>query len=187
MDAFLFCLILTFAIALGGRDQLIVAQFSEAVERSTALLAAGAFCAVLSAGLMTYAGSTMADLLPPRAANMLVAFALAAAALELAWPVKLKAMKEPTRSIVAIAIVVLVRQVGDAARFVIFAFAAGATYQVTAMMGGAIGGVAAVALGWSLGLVQMQKFPLLLIRRALAVCLFVAALFIGLNARYTFL
>lgn len=187
MDSFLLCLVMTFAIAFGGREQLIVAQFSESLERSLPLLATGALCALLSAAIMAYAGSSLAAILPPRAAAMLVAFALAIAAFELIWPVKLKVMEEPTRSLIAIGIVVLARQVGDAARFVIFAFAAEATYPTTALIGGAIGGIAAVALGWSVGLAALEKFPLRIIRRALGVCLFVAAAVIGLNARYSFL
>ena len=187
MDSFLLCLVLTFAIALGGREQLIIAQFSDQVGRNWPLLFTGAFCAVLSAGVMAYAGATMAAILPQRAAEMLVAFALAIAAFELVWPFKLKPMKEPTRSYVAIGVVVLARQIGDAARFVIFAFAAEAVYATTALIGGAIGGVAAVALGWSVGLADLQKFPLKYLRWALAVCLLLAALVIGLNARFQFL
>ena len=187
MDSFLLCLILTFAIALGGREQLIVAQFSQSLERSAPLLVTGAVCAVLSAGALAYLGASMASILPPRAADMLVAFALAAAAFELAWRVKVKPMKEPTRSYIAIGVVLLARQIGDAARFVIFAFAAEAVYPTTAVIGGAIGGVAAVGLGWSLGLTSLQKFPLRYYRMALAVGMFLAALVIGLNARYTFL
>lgn len=187
MDSFLLCLVLTFAIALGGREQLIIAQFSQVLERSLPLLVTGALCAVISAGVMAYAGSSMAAILPQRAADMLVAIALFMAAAELVWPVKVKPMKEPTRSYIAIGVVVLARQIGDAARFVVFAFAAEATYPTTALIGGAIGGVAAVALGWSVGLSQLQKLPLRYLRMALAVCLFLAALVIGLNARYVFL
>ncbi len=187
MDSFLLCMMLTFAIALGGREQLIIAQFTEAVGRTTALLAMGMLCAVISASVMAYLGASLAAILPQRAADMLIAFALAAAAVELVWPVKIKSMKEPTRSIVAIGVVVFFRQIIDAARFVIFAFAAEATYPTTAMIGGAIGGVAAVALGWSAGLTQLRKFPLRWIRAGFGVCLFLATLVIGLNARYTFL
>ena len=187
MDSFLFCLILTFVIAIGGREQLIIAQFGQELERSTPLLFTGAFCAVISAAVMAYAGASMASILPQRAAEMLVAFALAIAAIELAWPVKIKPMKEPTRSYIAIGAVLIARQIGDAPRFVIFAFAAEATYPTTALVGGAIGGVAAAALGWAAGLSKLQKFPLRYSRLALGVCLFLAALLIGLNARYTFL
>lgn len=187
MDAFLLALILTFAIALGGREQLIVAQFATALERSTPLLVTGAFCAILSAGIMAYAGASIAAILPRRAAEMLVAFALAASAIELAWRVKVKPMKEPTRSYVAIGAVLFARQIGDAARFVIFALAAWAVYPTTALIGGAIGGVAASALGWSLGLERMQQFPLRTIRFSLAILVLASALVIGLNARFQFL
>ncbi len=187
MDSFLLCLVLTFAIALGGREQLIIAQFAERLERSLPLLVTGALCAVISAGVMAYAGASMAAILPQRAANMLVAAALFMAGVELAWPVKVKTMKEPTRSYIAIGVVVLARQIGDAARFVVFAFAAEAIYSTTALIGGAVGGVAAAGLGWSAGLTQLQKFPLRYYRLALSVCLILAALVIGLNARYTFL
>lgn len=187
MDAFLLALILTFAIALGGREQLIVAQFATSLERSLPLLVTGAFCAVLSAAIMAYAGASIAALLPRRAAGMLVAFALAAAAVELAWRVKVKPMKEPTRSYVAIGVVLIARQLGDAARFAIFALAAWAIYPTTALIGGALGGAAAVALGWSLGLERLQDFPLRALRIALAVCAFLAAIVIGFNARFQFL
>ncbi len=187
MDSFLLAMLLVFAIALGGRDQLIIAQFSEVQERNIGLLIAGAACAVMSAGVMAYAGSTTAAILPPRAADMLVAFALAIAAFELCWRVKVKPMQEPTRSYIAIGAVILARQIGDAARFAIFALAAEAVYPTTAFIGGAIGGIAAIGLGWSLGLGQLQRFPLRTIRFALALCLIVTALLIGLNARFTFM
>ncbi len=185
MDSFLFTLLLVFAIALGGRDQLIIAQFSSQLGRTGGLLVWGAFTATLAAAVMAYAGSTMAAILPERAEAMLVAFALAIAGFELLWPVKLKPMKEPTRSYVAIGVVVLARQIGDAARFVIFALAAQAVYPVWTMVGGAMGGIAAIALGWALGETLSAKFPLRVVRAVLAICLIIAALFIGLNARYT--
>ncbi|EAQ27985.1 hypothetical protein NAP1_10338 [Erythrobacter sp. NAP1] len=187
MDAFLLAMILTFVIAFGGREQSIVAIFSSQLDRNVPLLLIAGACAIASAAVMAYAGASIAAILPRRAAEMLVAFALALAAFELAWPVKLKRMKEPTRSYVAIGAVLVFRQIGDAARFVIFALAAWAIYPTTALLGGAVGGVAAVGLGWGLGLDRLQKFPLRALRMGLAVCSFLAALMIGLNARYTFL
>ncbi|AWW75727.1 hypothetical protein CD351_14940 [Erythrobacter sp. KY5] len=187
MDAFLLAMILTFVIAFGGREQSIVALFSSQLDRNVPLLLIAGACAVVSAVVMAYAGSSIAAILPRRAAEMLVAFALAIAAFELAWPVKLKRMKEPTRSYVAIGAVLIFRQIGDAARFVVFALAAWAIYPTTALLGGAMGGVAAVGLGWALGLDKLERFPLRAMRLALSVCLFLAALMIGLNARYVFL
>jgi putative Ca2+/H+ antiporter (TMEM165/GDT1 family) len=184
MDTFLLCLVLVFAIGLGGRDQLIVARLTEAHVQSLQLLVVGVLCAGLAAAVLAWAGMTVAQLLPPRAANMLVAFALAVAAAELVWPVRQKPLAEPTRSLGAIAVVLLARQLGDAARFAVFAFATQATYPATSIIGGALGGGATIALGWMLGDELEERLPLRAIRLALAACLFVAALFIGLNARY---
>jgi len=187
MDAFLLALILTFIIALGGREQLLIAQFSSATERNGPLLIIGVLCAIATASVMAYAGATISAILPRRAAEMLVAFALVAAAVELAWPVKIKPMKEPTRSYVAIGAVLVFRQMQDAARFAIFALAAWAVYPTTALAGGAMAGAAAVILGWSLGLETLQKAPLHAIRLVLGACMIVAATVTGLNARFTFL
>ncbi|MEM7690489.1 MAG: hypothetical protein AAF291_15850 [Pseudomonadota bacterium] len=192
MDSFLFCLILVALIALGGREQRLIAQLSDGladrsgavVRRPLTLLALGWAGAAASAGVMTYAALALADIMPARAAWMLVALALAIAALELAWPVRMKPLAEPTRSLGAMGLVLAWRQVGDAARFIIFAFAVEATFAVTALIGGALGGGAAVTLGWALGEKNLSKYPLRWIRMALALALIVAAIFIGLNARY---
>lgn len=184
MDTFLFALLLVFALAMGGRDQWLVAQWSDALGRSIPLLVLGMACASLSAALMAWLGEGFAALLPPRAAQMLVAFALAVAGFELVWPVKPTAPREPTRSLGAIAIVLAARQVGDAARFGVFALAVWAHWPATAALGGAIGGAGAIALGWSLGAAGLARWPLLLLRRTLAAGLLVAALFTGLNARF---
>lgn len=184
MDSFLFSLLLVFALALGGRDQWLVARWADALGQSAALLAVGLVSAALTAALMAWAGAGFAAQLPPRAAQMLVAFALAIAGFELTWPAKIPEPREPTRSLGAIAIVLAARQMGDAARFAVFAFAAWASLPLTAALGGAVGGGAAIALGWSLGGDTLARLPLAIIRRVLAAGLIVAALFIGLNARY---
>ncbi len=184
MDSFMIALLLTFAIALGGRDQLVIGQFADQLERTFGLLIVGVMCAVASAALMGVAGWSLAALLPPRAADMLVALALGIAAIELGWKVRPSPMKEPTRSYIAIGAVIFARQLGDAARFAIFAVAAGAVYPAATILGGALGGSAAVALGWYAGRAKMETWPLYRIRVALGLALIVAALFIGLDARY---
>lgn len=184
MDSFLFSLLVVFALALGGRDQWLVARWVDALGRSAPLLLIGILSACFTAALMAWAGAQFAAMLPPRGAQMLVAFALAIAAFELSWPVKLKEPCEPTRSLGAIAIVLAARQIGDGARFAVFAFAAQAILPAAAALGGALGGAAAVAMGWSLGSAGLERLPLRVLRRGLALCLILAALFIGLNARY---
>jgi hypothetical protein len=184
VDSFLLALLLVFALSLGGRDQLLVAQWSDALGRSVPLLLVGAACTGASAALMAWLGEGFAARLAPRAGQMLVAFALALAGLELAWPVILKEPREPTRSLGAIAIVLAARQVGDAGRFAVFALAAWAHLPATAALGGAIGGAGAIALGWSIGAANLARWPLVLLRRSLAAGLIIAALFIGLTTRY---
>jgi Ca2+/H+ antiporter, TMEM165/GDT1 family len=184
MDVFLFTLLLVFAIALGGRDQMMVAGLSDRLGQSPLLLVVGIVCAGMSAAAMAWLGSILAEILPERGARMLIAFALAAAAVELAWPLRGKTPAEPTRSLGAIAIVLLARQISDAARFVIFAFAAWTPYPLLSALGGALAGAAAVGLGWSLGAQGLARYPLVWWRRGLAACLLVVAIFLALDARF---
>jgi putative Ca2+/H+ antiporter (TMEM165/GDT1 family) len=184
MDGFLLALVLVFALALGGRDQWLVARWVEALGQGLPLLLTAIACSVLSAAAMAWVGAEFAALLPRRAAKMLVAFALGLAALELAMPIKAQTPREPTRSLGAIAIVLLARQIGDGARFVVFALAAWANLPLAAGLGGALGGAAAVTLGWSVGAAGLARWPLRAVRWTLAAGLLVAALFIGLNARF---
>lgn len=191
MDSFVLCLILVTAIAMGGRDQWLVAQLSDGfavgpdkARRPLPVLALGCASAVLTAGAMAYAGASLATLLPQRAAEMLIAFALGIAAFELVWPVRIRPIREPTRNGIAVAIVLVWRQLGDAARFIVFAFAAEALYPLTAFLGGAIGGMIAVMLGWTLGAAALAQLRLRAWRLSLGALTIVAAIFIGLNARY---
>lgn len=184
MDGFLLSLLLVFALAMGGRDQMMVAQWAGALGKSVQLLTLAVFCAALSAGAMAWIGAEFATMLPRRASQMLIAFALAIAAAELALPVRAKTPQEPTRSLAAIAIVLLARQIGDGARFAVFALAAWTAWPLTAGIGGALGGAAAVALGWGAGADALARWPLRMMRLGFAVSLGIAALFIGLDARF---
>lgn len=184
MDVFLLSLILVFAVALGGRDAMVMAGLSDGLGRSPLLLVAGFACALASAALMAWLGATFAAMLPYKAAQMLVAFALGFAALELALPLRIRQPTEPTRSLAAIALVLLARQIGDAARFIIFALAALAHFPAVSALGGGIAGAGALAVAWSQGGNGMARLRPSLWRRVLAACLFVAAILIGLNARY---
>jgi putative Ca2+/H+ antiporter (TMEM165/GDT1 family) len=184
MDGFLLALLLVFALASGGRDQLLVGQWSDALGRSNPLLLTALVSSALAAGAMAWIGAEFAALLPRRAAQMLIAFALGVAAVELALPVRFKQPQEPTRSLGAIFIVLFARQLGDGARFAVFALAAWAALPLTAGLGGALGGAGAVMLGWSIGAEGLARWPLRMVRLGLAACLLVAALFIGLGARF---
>lgn len=183
MNGFLLALLLVAACACGGRDQWMVARWTDILGRSSQLVVLAAFCACLSATAMAWVGAEFAALLPRRAAQMLVAFALGLAAFELALPLRLEAPEEPTRSLAALGFVLLARQIGDGARFAVFALAAWSSTPAAVGLGGAIGGAAAVALGWAAGGEAMARWPLRSVRIGLALGLAGAALFIGIAAR----
>ena len=182
MSPFLFALVAVFATSFGARDQLLVARLAERLGGAGGAVVAGSLAAIVSAGLMAWAGGAIAALLPPAARTMLVAFALVAAGIELAWQRGDRAPGEPTRSLFAIFLVALARQVGDAARFCVFALAAFGSAWWLAGAGGALGGIAALALGGAMG-AQLERMPVRGIRLALAVVLLVAGVIIGLSAR----
>ncbi|ANY21285.1 hypothetical protein A6F68_02795 [Tsuneonella dongtanensis] len=179
--AFLLALTAVFAVSLGGRDQLLMARLSDRVGKGGGLLVVGALAATVSAMAMAAAGLALTIALPGPAADMLVAIALLFAAFELAWQRPARLPEEPTRSLFASFIVLLARQLGDAARFCVFAFAAGGSAWI-AGAGGAVGGTAALALGIALGS-ELDRWPLRPIRLALAALLAGTAVWTGLAAR----
>jgi len=168
--------------SLGARDQLLVARLAGQGRSAGALLAVAVPAAVLTAFAMALAGSAVAALLPPAAKQMLVAFALVAAAVELALPVRERPPREPTRSLFALLVVLLARQLGDGARFLVFAFAAAGGSAVLAALGGALGGASALVLAVSLK-DDLVRWPLTAIRRIVAALVGMAAIYIGLSAR----
>lgn len=183
MPSFLFAFVSVLLVSLGARDQLLVARLSHALGRRGSLLAIGCLSAIATSALMAWGGGYIAALLPPAGKAMLVAIALFMAAVELFWPGREKTPREPTRSLFAFALVILARQLGDAARFLVFAFAAGTGVAWLAGAGGALGGCAALVLAWLLGSELEARWPLRKLRIALGVVLLLAALFIGLSAR----
>jgi putative Ca2+/H+ antiporter (TMEM165/GDT1 family) len=181
LAAFLFALVAVFAVSLGGRDQLLAARLAARLGKGGGLLAVGVLASAVSAFAMAAAGLALALVLPGPAADMLVALALLLGAAELAWSHRSALPEEPTRSLFAIFIVLLARQIGDAGRFLVFAFAAGGS-AVLAGAGGALGGTAAVALGVA-ACDELPGWPLRRVRIGLALLLAMTAVVLGLKAR----
>ena len=182
--SFFIALVLTVIAALGGRDQLLVARIRAAGAQrgGMPLLVIGIACAVLTGALAAWAGGVVDAMISDAAETMLVAFALGLAGLELLWPNREKRLLEPTRSLGAIALVLLARQVSDGPRFVIFALAASSGAPLLTGVGGAAVAAVAIALGWSLG-AALERLPLRPVRLALGAIILVAAIVIGLTAR----
>ncbi len=183
MSSFLFAMVASFLAATGARDQLLVAALRVHLGPSNGLLAIAIFSAMATAAIAAWFGNTLASQLSADAATMFVALAMLLAAAECAWPNREREAREPTRSLGAIAIVLFLRQLTDASRFLIAAFAAAFASPELAGIGGAIGGSAAVAMGWAMGAQLTARLPLRMIRLLLAVILLVLAIWPGLSAR----
>ncbi len=183
MPSFFLAFIAVLATSIGSRDQLLVAQLSRRLGRSCGLLVAGWLIAIVTAGIMAWAGRAAAQILPAEGKTMLVAIALLLAGAELAWPNRVKAAKEPTRSLGAIALVLFSRQMGDAGRFLIFAIAAATGAPVLAAAGGSLGACAAVTMGWLMAESLTDERSLRPVRLVLAGIILLAGVIIGLTAR----
>lgn len=183
MDSFLFALVAVFLLSLGGKDQLLVARFTARLGQRKSLLALGMLVSAVTAAIMAYAGASISAMLPGSARLMLIAIALLIASVELFWPVRLREPKEPTRSLGAIGFVLLYRQIGDAARFAVFAFAAATALAPLAWLGGALGGAGAILFGWSMGADLETRIPLKKTRFTLGVLTALIAIWAGLSAR----
>ena len=180
MSSFLFGFAAALLLTIGARDQLLVARLAGPL--GAIILLSALVAAVFTAGLMALAGDAIAQMLPDAARRMLVAIALVVAAVELVWPGRDKRPKEPTRSPFAAFVVLLARQWGDAARFLLFALAAATALPTFVALGGAAGAGAALAGGWALG-DDIEALPLRMFRLVMGGVVLIAGLAIGLGAR----
>ena len=183
MTSLLFAMVASFLAATGARDQLLVATLSERLGSSRALLAVALASAFATAAIAAWFGDRLSRTMSVDASTMFVAIALLLAAVECAWPNRMRRIEEPTRSLGAIAIVLFTRQLTDASRFLVAGFAVAFAVPLMAGLGGALGGGAAVAIGWAMGSELETRLPLRAIRIALAAVLFVLAIVVGLTAR----
>ncbi|KPL68577.1 hypothetical protein SZ64_10955 [Erythrobacter sp. SG61-1L] len=183
MPAFFFALLATFLAATGGRDQRLVAVLAGRLGSGGPLLLAAWLSSIATSTAAAFVGAGLAQLMPPEGKAMFVALALLLGAGELAWPVRQRDPVEPTRSFVAITLVIAARQVMDAARFLIVAFAASAGSPMLAGVGGALGGGAALTLAWALGGQMERRVNWRAIRLSIAAAMLLAAFWTGLSAR----
>ena len=176
-------MIACFLAAVGGRDQRLVAQLRALQGPSLPLLMVAIVSCSLTAAAMAWGGWRIEAIVSDSAETMLVAIAMLIAAGELFWPVRMTPMQEPTRSLGAVLLVLLFRQIGDAPRFLVFALAAATASPLFAGLGGAIGGAAAIFLGWFMGSELPKRLPLKSMRYALAFILILVAVYLGLSVR----
>ena len=115
MPAFFLALIAAALATLAGRENMRVARLSEALRGGAGLLAAAWLAAVAASVLAGLLGAELAGQLTPPAKSMLAALALLLAAGDVAFLRPPPTPREATRSLGAIAIVLLGAQLTDAA------------------------------------------------------------------------
>jgi len=180
----LFLALLTCALAmLGSRAALLTARLSGELGGRAGLLVVGGLGAVASSAVAGWGGSWLAPLMAPAAKAMFVAAALAAGALELLLLKPPAPVTEPTRSLGAIALVLLAEQVTDAARFFVLALAVATAAPALAAAGGALGSGAVLTAAWALGRDWPARLPQRTVRRAVGGLFLLAAIVVALSAR----
>jgi hypothetical protein len=180
----LFLALLTSALAMvGGRTARVTGQISAALGGRVGLLLVCWLSAIATSALAAWAGVRLAPMMPPAGKAMFVAAALAVSGLELLFARARGDPAEPTRSLGAIALVLLAGQVTDAARFFVLALAAWTGAPALAAAGGALGSGAVLTAAWALGGAWDSRVPLRPIRLAVSGAFMLAAVIVALSAR----
>lgn len=165
----------TVIVGVGARDQMLVAALSARLGQRPALLLVALASSVLAAGAAFWLAGRFAPQLDAPTQRMLAVLALGLAALEMLLLRPRALPAEPTQSLGAFATVLLAQQVLDAARFLLFAIVVASPFAVAAGLGGAIGSMAVVAIGWAAA-GDLLALPLRSIRRWLGGALLIVAL-----------
>ena len=178
MTGFYFAFLAVLLAGLGARDQATVANLTLRQGARLGVLAMGIAVSVATAAVAAWAASLIAPMLPPAARLFLAAFALGLAGSEALLLSPRNKPKEPTHSLGAFGIVILAQQLGDAARFLVFATAVATNAPIPAGVGGAVAGVALLAAGWfapeSVGQPLLRK-----LRRAIGAVMLLLAIYLG--------
>ena len=179
----LFLALLTAALAMaGGRTARVTGQLAAALGARAGLLLACWLTAVATATLAGWASTWIAPAMPAAGKAMFVAVALALSALELLFARSRLAPSEPTRSLGAVALVLLAGQVTDAARLFVLALAVATGAPAFAAAGGAIGSGAVLTSAWALGS-EWEQLPLRAMRLGVAGLFLIGAVIVALSAR----
>lgn len=165
MTAWLFlALLAAFLAGFGGRDQHLVAALRAKLGSSIPLVVTALVCSALITAAMALAGARIGTIIPAPAKIVLVGLAVVLAACKLFWPVRQTPLREPTRSLGALSLVLLFRQIGDGPRLLVFAIAAVSLAPIPVGIGGAIGGCGALLIGYVMGAGLCERLPLRMIR-----------------------
>ena len=176
-----FCAVLL--LAAGGREQHLVAALSQRMAKPVPLLAMALIASLLTASAATASGALLSDWLSPNGAQMFLAATLALAGVELLIERAGDSPTEPTRSLAAILLVLVWRQAGDAARFVIVGLAASQGNPWTVGAGATGASLVGAAFAWSMSGDFAKALPWRKLRAGLGVVLLILAALLAMSAR----
>lgn len=175
MPALYLTLVAVLLAGIGARDQMTMAALAARRGRDPALLVVSSLVAILTACFAAYAARVVLTELPAPARAIFAGIALGMAGLESLVIVPHRDPEEPTQSLFAMFLVMLIHQLTDAARFLVFGVGVGTNAVLPAAIGGMIAGVVLVAVAW--GWPQLFARPALrVVRRLVGALLLVVAI-----------
>lgn len=180
MPAFYLTLIAVLLSGIGARDQVTVAGLSLRQGQRPGVLIVAVVSALLTAVFAAWAARVVLAELPPPARGIFAAFALGMAGLESVILTPRCDVREPTNSLGALFLVLLMHQITDAPRFLVFGMGVGLAGPVPAGLAGILGGTGLVVFAWSRPAL-MDTATARWTRRAVGGLLVVAALALGLS------
>ncbi|SFG47807.1 hypothetical protein SAMN05518801_13215 [Novosphingobium sp. CF614] len=148
MPAFYLTLIAVLLAGIGARDQVTIAGLAQRQGRRPGVLIVALLSAVLTAAFAAWAATIMLAELPPPARTIFAAIALGMAGIESMVLVPRRDPREPTHSLGALVLVLVMHQVTDAARFLVFGMGVGLAGPVPAGVAGMLGGSLLIAFAW---------------------------------------
>lgn len=169
----------TLLASQGGRDQMLVASLSHRLGPGPGLVLASVLAVCVSTAAWGWLGVQASAAIGEDNRSTLVGIAIIVAAILLVLPTRLTLPKEPTRSIGAITIVLIMRQVFDAPRLLTFAGFAwlGSSFGLAAAAA-ALGSLCALAQAMVMGTKAAQWPYWQRLRIALAIMVLVIILLV---------
>jgi len=181
VTGFLLAFIAVLLAGIGARDQVTVARLSASAGQRPALLVVAVVLSLATAAFAAWLSTELMPLLNARAGLLFAGMALGFAGLESLVRSPGRKPEEPTRSLAAIAIVLLAHQLSDGARFLILGIAVATGSAIPAGAGGAFGGAFLLAAAWAMPeLFDWQRLRVW--RRIVGVLLLAAGLVAGYMA-----
>lgn len=177
MPAFFLTFVAVVAAMLAGRDAMRVARLRSTLGWTGPLIVTVVLAALAGAGLAAWIARGLAPLIPPDFKPMVVAVALGLAGLEVLLRAPPEKPREPTRSMGAITLVLLLGMVTDASGFIILSLAIATGEALLAAAGGALGALL-VLIGAIVAAEDWQALPLPLLRKVVGAGLLLSAVVI---------